>query len=164
MVLTPHTLHANRSGDVAALRTVLENAPAYSCLVKGRPPLPTVAEDVFTDLPPGLSASDKVVTGFMCNEQMVGFVDVCNGYPEVHTAYIGMLIFAENYQGRGFGREALTYIHTLARSWDCHTLRVAVIENNTRALTFWEKEGFGQLYRKTIKGYNGDAIVLESHL
>jgi len=64
MLLTLQTLHANRTGDVAALRQVLEDAPAYSYLVKGRPPLPTDAEDVFTDLPPGLSASDKLVTGF----------------------------------------------------------------------------------------------------
>ena len=164
MVLTLRPLKANRTGDVAALRQVLEDAPSYSYLVKGRPPLSTDAEDVFTDLPPGLSASDKLVTGFMLNEQMVGFVDVCNGYPDVHIAYIGMLIFAEKYQGRGFGHEALTHIHTLARSWNCRTLRIAVMENNTPALTFWKKEGFGQLYRKTSKGYIGDAIILESHL
>ncbi len=164
MVLTLHPLHANRIGDVAALRQVLEDAPAYSYLVKGRPPLPTDAGDVFNDLPTGLSVSDKLVAGFMYNDQMVGFADVCKGYPEVHIAYIGLLIFAEKYQGRGFGREALTHIHTLARSWNCRTLRVAVIESNTRALTFWKKKGFDQLYRKTFKGYIGDAIILERHL
>jgi len=129
MALTLHPLHANRNGDVAAIQQVLENAPAYSYLVKGRPPLPTDAEDVFNDLPPGLSASDKWVSGFMFNGQMVGFVDVCNGYPEVHIAYIGLLIFAEKYQGRGFGHEALNHIFSLARSWGCRTIRVAVIIN-----------------------------------
>ncbi len=106
----------------------------------------------------------ELVTGFMFDDRMVGFVDVCKGYPEVHIAYIGLLIFAEKYQGRGFGREALEHIHTLARSWGCRTIRAAVIENNMCALTFWKKEGFGQLYRKTIKGYIGDTIIMETHI
>ena len=82
MMLTLHLLHANQTGDVAALQRVLDDAPAYSCLLKGCAPLHTDAEDVFNDLPPGLSASDKLVAGFLFNDQMVGFVDVCKGYSQ----------------------------------------------------------------------------------
>ena len=81
-MLTLHPLLANQTGDVAALQRVLDDAPAYSYLVKGCAPLHTDAEDVFNDLPPGLSASDKLVAGFLFNDQMVGFVDVCKGCPQ----------------------------------------------------------------------------------
>lgn len=163
-MLTLYPLHANQTGDITALQRVLEDAPAYSYLVKGRAPLPTDAEDVFNDLPSGLSAPDKLVAGFLFNDQMVGFVDICKDYPEVHVAYIGLLLFAEKFQGRGFGCEALKHIRILARSWNCRTIRAAVMENNTRALTFWENEGFGPLVRKTAKGYIGNAIIMENRL
>jgi len=51
-------------------------------MVKGCAPLHTDAEDVFNGLPPGLSAADKLVAGFLFNDQMVGFVDVCKGCPQ----------------------------------------------------------------------------------
>jgi len=163
-MLTMRPLNANESGDVAALQQVIESAPAYSNLVKGRPPLPTDTEDVFKDFPPVSHAVDKLVAGFIFNNQMVGVVDICKNYPEVHIAYIGLLLFAEKFQGCGFGSEALSHIRALAGSWDCRTIRVAVIETNTPALTFWKGKGFSQLYRKVIKGYTGDAIVMESVL
>ena len=163
-MLTLRPLHIDKASDVADLQQVLEGAPAYSNLVKGRPPLPTDTEDVFKDFPPVSHAVDKLVAGFIFNNQMVGVVDICKNYPEVHIAYIGLLLFAEKFQGRGFGSEALSHIRALAGSWDCRTIRVAVIETNTRALIFWKDEGFIQLYQKATKEYTGDAIVMESVL
>lgn len=163
-MLSLRLLHADNAKDIADLQQVLEDAPAYSTLIKGRPPIPTDAEDIFNDFPPALHTADKMVAGFMFNSQMVGVVDICKGYPDVHTAYIGLLLFAEKFQGRGFGCEALSHIRTLVRSWDCRMIRVAVIETNAQALTFWKDEGFSQLYRKAVKGYVGDAIVMESVL
>lgn len=164
MTLTLGPLKANNSGDVADLQRVLDGAPAYSYLVNGRPPLPTDAEDIFNDLPVGLSASDKLVTALLFNRKIVGFIDVCKGYPEAYIAYIGLLLIAERFQGRGFGCAALIHIRNLARSWNCRAIRVAVLENNLRALTFWRKEGFAQLYQKTVKGYIGDVIIMESQV
>jgi len=150
-MLTFRALCASKISDVAHLQRVLEDAPAYSHLVNRRPPLPTAAEDVFADLPPDFSAKDKLVAGFFFNHRMVGFADVCKGYPEVHIAYIGLLLFSEKFQGRGFGCEALNQIRTLARSWNCRAIRVAVMENNTPALMFWEKEGFGRFVSENLK-------------
>ena len=163
-MLTLRALHVENTNEVADLQQVLEDAPAYSNLVKRRPPIPTDAKDIFNDFPPALHAADKLVAGFMFNSQMVVVVDICKGYPDVHTAYIGLLLFAEKFQGRGFGCEALSHIRTLVRSWDCRMIRVAVIETNAQALTFWKGEGFIQLYRKATKEYTGDAIVMESVL
>jgi GNAT superfamily N-acetyltransferase len=163
-MLSLRPLHADNASDMADLQGVLEDAPAYSNLVKGRPPLPTDAEDIFNEFPPGLHAADKLVAGFMFNNQMVGVVDICKNYPDVHMAYIGLLLFAEKFQGHGFGSDALNHIRALVRSWNCRTIRVAVIETNVRALTFWKNEGFIQLYRKATKEYTGDGIVMESVL
>ncbi len=163
-MLTLRPLHADNAIDMADLQGVLEDAPAYSLLVKGRPPLPTDAEDIFNDFPPAPHAAEKLVAGLIFSNQMVGVVDICKDYPDVHMAYIGLLLFAEKFQERGFGSETLSHVRALARSWKCRAIRVAVIETNTRALIFWKAEGFIKLYQKTIKGYMGDAIVMESVL
>jgi diamine N-acetyltransferase len=163
-MLSFQRLYADDTEDMANLQLVLEGAPAYSLQVKGHLPSPTDAEDLFDERPPGLSMEDKLVGGFWLNNQMVGCVEICKGYPTAHIAYIGLLLFTEKYQGYGYGREALVHIRALARSWHCHVLRIAVIETNDNALAFWKNEGFKGIYRKSVPGYIGDAIAMESHL
>ena len=75
-MLISRPLHAQKKGDVADLQQLIDAAPAYSYLTKGRPPLPADAEDVFHDLPASLFSKDKLVAGFMFNDQMVGVVGV----------------------------------------------------------------------------------------
>jgi hypothetical protein len=43
-------------------------------------------------------------------------------------------------------------------------LRLAVIDTNVRALHFWKREGFNELYRKATSKYTGAAIVMETAL
>lgn len=150
--------------DIAVLQSVLEDAPKYSVQVKGHLPLPSDAEDLFNDLPPGKSLDDKLIGGFWKNDLMIGCVDICRGYPEPQIAFIGLLLFSEKYQRRGNGHEALTHIRALVGSWNCLSARVAVIEKNLSALQFWKREGFSELYRKIVKDYTGEAIVMESKL
>ncbi len=164
MTLRFQPLRANRPEDVANVRRVIEGAPAYSLMVKGRSPSPMDAEDVFYELPPGKSAADKLVGGFWFNKEMVGCIEICKGYPEAWIAYIGLLLFSEGSQGRGLGRQALIHARALACSWRCRALRVAVIKQNERAWKFWKREGFCELYRKAAPGYTDEAIVMESEL
>lgn len=150
--------------DSLNLQEVLEAAPAYSLLVRGRPPLPCDAQELFVELPPGKTEADKLVGGFWLDRQMVGCADICRDYPEAGIAYIGLLLFREAYQKRGYGSEALACIRSLGLSWQCHSLRVAVIENNLNALIFWKREGFKELARRPMPEYTAEAIVMQSRL
>ena len=78
-MLTLRPLHADNAIDMADLQGVLEDAPAYSLLVKGRPPLPTDAEDIFNDFPPAPHAAEKLVAGLIFSNQMVGVVVILSG-------------------------------------------------------------------------------------
>ena len=157
-------LDVNHAEDVAHLQRVLEGAPAYSLRVRGHLPRPTDAADILAEFPPGKSAADKFLGGFWDKDQMVGCADICRGYPEAHIAYIGLLLFMEQFQGCGYGREVLAQIRDRAIAWGCRALRIAVMEKNSRALKFWRREGFRGLYRKPVPGYIGDALVMESPL
>lgn len=157
-------LNPDSSDDVKKLQRVLEGASEYSLLVKGHPPLSSDSEDMFKECPPGKTVEDKIVGGFFLETEMIGCFDMCRGYPDIRTAFIGLLLFIEKYQRCGYGHKALAQICSIANSWNCRTLRIAVIENNTIAFKFWKREGFTELYRKPVAGCIGDAIIMESVL
>jgi GNAT superfamily N-acetyltransferase len=154
-------LDANSVNDIIRLKKLLEDTPKYSLIVKGRLPLISDVTEIFAELPPGKTLNDKIVGGYFLDNEIVGCLEICNGYPEPHTAYIGLLLFAEKYQGQGFGREALKHICLLVDSWNCTTIRIAVIDKNIDAFNFWKNVGFVELYRKKIPAYLGEAVVME---
>ena len=163
-VLTMRTLEADNALDRGALQAVLAAAPAYSLLVEGHLPTPSAADEMLAALPPGKTASDKFVFAFEADGQTIGCADLVRGHPEAQIVFIGLLLFAESAQGRGHGAAALRHIEAIARSWGCSGLRIAVIETNLRALGFWQRQGFNQLYRKDAAGFTGRAIVMERRL
>jgi GNAT superfamily N-acetyltransferase len=146
------------------LQNVLSAAPEYSLIVEGKLPSSTAAAELFAELPPGKSYVDKFVFGFLDAKGMVGCAEVIRGYPTEKVAYIGLLLFAESEQGKSFGPYALDMIEPIASAWGCTALRIAAIETNTRALAFWHREGFSELYRKPSSRYTGQAIVMERAL
>lgn len=158
-ILNPKNLN-----DVKNLQKVLEGAPIYSLLVKGHPPLPSDAEEIFMECPPGKTIDDKIVGGFWIKNKMVGCLDICREYPDPGIAFIGLLLFMEKHQRCGYGRKALTQIRSMATLWNSRSIRIAVIDTNNIALKFWKREGFVELYRKPVSGYTGDAIIMESVL
>jgi GNAT superfamily N-acetyltransferase len=96
--------------------------------------------------------------------RLIGCFDIVRGYPDSKIAFIGLLLFVESEQGKSHGVEALQYIECLAGQWGCTRLRIAVIETNKRALSFWTREGFVELYRKPSDRYTGDVVFMERAL
>jgi GNAT superfamily N-acetyltransferase len=120
--------------------------------------------DLFAELPPGRSPHDKQVLAFFADSAPAGCADLVRGYPEPQTAYLGLFLFREGFQGRGLGPRALTHVAGLAREWNCKTLRLAVIATNVRGQRFWLREGFVEVQRRALPGYTGDAIIMQRPL
>jgi GNAT superfamily N-acetyltransferase len=154
-------LRADSAADAQVLQTVLAAAPAYSLLVQGEPPSATAALEMLSARPPGKAAQDKFAFLFSREETPVGCADVVRGHPSPDVAFIGLLLFTQAEQGRSNGVHALGHIATVAAGWGCTALRIAVIETNLRALAFWRREGFAELYRKPAPRFTGQAIVME---
>ncbi|RKT21155.1 acetyltransferase (GNAT) family protein [Paraburkholderia sp. RAU2J] len=150
--------------DVDRLQAVLEAAPGYSLAVEGKLPTPDAAIEVLDALPPGKDHSDKSVYEIALDAEPVGCLEMVRGYPETDIAFIGLLLFQEGSQGRGFGPQVLRRAEAIGISWQCRALRIAVIDTNPRALAFWEREGFIELLRKPAMDFVGQAIVMERAL
>lgn len=157
-------MRAGSTEDAAALFSLFQQASAYSLLVEGKLPTLEDAHSGLAELPPGKDLNDKFFGGYWQDSALVGCADIIRGYPDASIAYLGLLLFAEEQQGKGLGVLALAHIAALARSWGCTALRLAVIDKNTRGLRFWQREGFQELYRKTTSQFTGDAVVMQKAL
>ena len=91
-------------------------------------------------------------------------MDLVRGYPTETTAYIGLLLFSESHQGRGLGAQVLAYVRSLAQSWGCRHLRIAVISTNVRAFGFWQREGFEEIEKAKNSRFIGESVVMEAAL
>ncbi len=82
--------------------------------------------------PDGLPEESKTVLGLWDGGQLVAVVDLLRGYPNGHTAFIGLLAVHGQHRGRGAGaaayRETQAYVE---REWpEVRTLRLAVADTN----------------------------------
>ena len=159
--LTHRLLGADDPEDVRILQALHAAAPGYSRIVHGREPGGREALETLNGLPPGKTPADKFVLGFFLGPDLIGCADLIRGYPTPEHAYIGLLLFSENQQNRGFGPKALAQIALVAARWGCPWIRLAVIATNTRAHAFWRRQGFREVFRKVIPDVTGEAIVMQ---
>ncbi|MGG1945748.1 GNAT family N-acetyltransferase [Trinickia sp. NRRL B-1857] len=139
-------------------------AASYIQLVEGRAPSGFDVDDFFEGMPPGKTAVDKFTIGLFADDDIVGCADVIRAYPDSACAFIGLLLFAETHQGRGYGKAALGLIDEMVRRWGCTRMRLAVVSSNRRAFSFWQREGFETLYRVNNERFLGELIVMERPL
>lgn len=160
-VLDYRPMQATDEADVQALFGLLKQAEAYSILVEGVSPSFEDAVENLVEVPPGKTIEDKFFFGIHQAETLVGCVDLIRAYPDPDIAYLGLMLFAESSQGKGLGKHSLDHLIRLACDWGCRHMRLGVIETNVRGLRFWQREGFAEIYRKTLEGFTGDVIVMQ---
>jgi len=146
------------------VQRVLEAARAYGLAVQGSPFPPENAAALFASLPPGVDRSAKSVFGVFLDDEMIGCVDVVRGYPSATCSMIGLLLIAEEHQGRGFGSSSLRLLEDIAHGWSCDTLRIGVVASNDTALGFWRAAGFletGETRPWTEGSVTSEVIMME---
>ena len=129
--------------EMTALQEVLESAPGFFELVDGGPPGPAEALSTYTVLPEGVTYEDKSVYGVYLGDLMVGCVDLIRGYPDAHSAMLGLFLIGEPWQGRGIGSAAYRETEGVVRGWaDAERVRIGVVRANVPAFGFWHAMGF----------------------
>lgn len=124
------------------LQAVLDEAPNYSFATTGKAPATAAGHTLLAALPPGKTAEDKFVFGVSRSGELVGCVDVVRGYPTNNTAFIGLLLICEGYQGLGYGGAAYQLLEGLIAGWGSTKVRLAVVQSNPQAVGFWARMGF----------------------
>jgi ribosomal protein S18 acetylase RimI-like enzyme len=132
-------------GDVDALQELIESDPGYTERITGYPPGAADAQSLLLMRPEELPEESKVVLGAFAADRLVAVVDLLRGFPNDHTAFIGLLEVHAEHQGLGCGRTTYNLVERyVATTWaEIRTLRLAVVDTNAQvAAGFWQRQGF----------------------
>jgi len=150
--------------DLPAAQRVFEAAPGYFAAI-GEPEgaLAGCAEKDFRSVPEGFPRERKHYFGVYHkqNGTMIGLADYLDGYPGPGVGFVGLLVFDEQWQRQGLGKEAWRALSGWAAAeLGAREFRLGVVETNRPALDFWKSLGFVQCGVKEPAGARARVLVL----
>ncbi|MBB5193533.1 GNAT superfamily N-acetyltransferase [Silvimonas terrae] len=153
-------LDRHNPADAATVQQVFDAAPDFSMQTEGRLPAPGDGQQALDALPPDFDYANKFVFALEMDGKTLGVADLLRGYPAEHCAFLGLLLFAQPYQGQGLGKLALAQLLDLARAWGCQEMQLGVIASYERAMRFWQARQFTELYRKEVPDFISPVVVM----
>lgn len=97
------------------------------------------------------------------DDTYIGIIDYLLENPKDHYPWLGLLVIHADYQGYGFGSQAVAVYENEMRKRGKKSVRIGVLKENTKAQRFWESLGF--VYYNTASAQNGTGILsYEKHI
>ena len=106
-------------------------------------------KSIISELPPNTTLNNKYFLGFYLNDKLVAILDLIDGYPKEHCAFIGLFMVDINLQGLGLGKNIIKQLLRFLKNKKYISCDLGVIETNVEATEFWNKLGFtktGQIF------------------
>lgn len=128
--------------DRAAVEDLFRRAADYVELERGPADPAALAEEFFTDAPPGIDPATSLRLGLFGPAGLIGKVDAAFGYPDPQDAYIGLMILDPAARGGGHGARLLRHVEAEARARGATRILIAALEANVQGRAFWRREGF----------------------
>ena len=132
------------------IMSLLNHCTGYFKLVGGEMPSSDTANSILNDLPPEKNANDKKVFGLYEGEELIALVDFIIGYKALDEGIIGLFLIDERKRKLGIGTLVHDKIIHEAKSYGINRLRVVPVESNITALSFWKKQGYEEVERKSM--------------
>ena len=157
-LLAGYTVKRLTTEDVVDLQDLHARCDDYFFLIEGGATRATSAEEDLSATPPGKDLSDKFLLGIYSGEsRLVGVLDLIRDYPAPQNWWLGLLMLERDSRGGGLGSR----IYEAAQRWieaqGGGAIHLAVLEQNTRALSFWRSHGFEEQRRATFVAPTGVA-------
>ena len=150
----------HRTGFVQAIEQLFAQTPDRLRHPADRPDI--AAESLFSALPPGLEAADKLVLGIYDDDALVGCVDLVRRWPTAQLATLHLLLVTALRQRRGLGRAAYRQLEVIARGWGGATrLRAGVAEDDPAARGFLARLGFSETGERQREKAELSVVVME---
>ncbi|WP_113886494.1 GNAT family N-acetyltransferase [Clostridium butyricum] len=114
-------------------------------------------------LPPNKSKEDKFYIGFFDNNILVAVMDLIINFPDNKTAFIGLFMMEQEYQGKGIGSNIIEECATYLKALGFKYIRLAYANGNSQSEAFWLKNSFyktGDEFEK--EGYT--AVLMQREL
>lgn len=109
---------------------------------------------------------DKAVIGIYKENSLIGLLDLIQNYPDNGTWLIGYLLIHPDYRGQSLGSSFIKDLSQALLQQGALILRCAVQEQNPKALSFWQKNGFiiTEKINKTLGKSTSVTFILEKAL
>ncbi|MGW7276192.1 GNAT family N-acetyltransferase [Streptomyces sp. NPDC054864] len=96
--------------------------------------------------------------------RLVGLLCLLDRHPTDGQPWIGLLMVHGSVHRTGIGRLLADLVEERFRSQERESIRLAVLENNPYALTFWSSLGWQEIDRRADKQHNRPCIVMHKQL
>jgi RimJ/RimL family protein N-acetyltransferase/diadenosine tetraphosphate (Ap4A) HIT family hydrolase len=147
--------------DLPALQDLCESCADYYHLMTGEAVHPSEASTLFSLRPETAAQQDKFLIAVWRGSRMVGALDVYRHYPAPKRAWLGLLLLHPEFRGYGLGGEMISWVLSWARQQGCERVRVAVAEDNQRALDVLNRLGFLSTGERILRVSGARRLVLE---
>lgn len=147
------------SSDLTALTSLCVRCTEFFQLVEGRDGSREVAEEILALLPPGGSARQKHLVGFLHHDELVALADLGEDYPGPHDWYVALFLVTPAGRNVGLGAQVWHAVEAWVRAQRGVALRLAVQQQNPRARHFWERLGFTVIGEITQRADGGGSRV-----
>lgn len=87
------------------------------------------------------------------DDTYIGVIAYLHNNPKDQTPWIGLFMIHNDYKGFGYGSIAYNEFEAKMKAEGKIKLRLGVLEKNTRARRFWERNGY-VFYKKSKLGLN----------
>lgn len=160
------------SSQFRVRRLTPDDLPLVYSLSAGNPqfyrycPPAVTRESILQDmraLPPEKTLEDKFYLGFFQEESLIAVMDLIFGYPDRHTAFLGLFMVRRESQGQGIGSAIIRECFDFAKRRGMLKIRLAFAKGNPQSEGFWKKNRFEETGIETDKG-TYTAVVLQKRL
>ena len=148
--------------DSVAIASLFARCEDFFILQDGEPATSRDTKALFTDVPSERSASDQLTVGYWKGSDLMGLATLLIGYPHQADWYLGFLLLDPSLRGEGVGAAIFRSLEEWASQHAAKRMLVAVLEQNQRALLFWQRLGFESLRITGPTAFKGKAhLVIE---
>lgn len=119
--------------------------------------------DDMSALPPGNSVDDKAYVGYFSNNELIAVMDLIFSYPNKNTAWIGLFMMNQDYQGKGNGSNIVEECVTYLKHLGFESIQLAFAKGNPQSEAFWQKNGFNKTGSES-KNEEYTAVVMQKIL
>jgi len=137
---------------------VFESNQDFFLLTEGTPATLQGCQANIDAIPPGFDIHNKLYIGFWINNRCIAVLDILLGYPNPDAIYIGLFLVHSELQGTGLGRKMIEALLTAAKNMKMNSAKLAVIESNAKAITFWKRLGFEDTGKSTATMHDGTEV------
>ena len=129
--------------DYRRVADLMHRASDYVAMETGKANNPGFVHSTLTDAPPNCGPDDIFLRGLERPDgTLAGFAGSIRHFPEQGHWYMGLLILDPNARRQGLGYTAAKHVINEALADGAPCIRIAVLDVNKGARTFWDKLGF----------------------